>query len=546
MQGFWNISNFIWLLINDRCLGHVSSAIWFIVYLNVRLVFSSGLCHFSFMLEASVWVIHRELTFMKYANLKLPIVSLILCLPLLFMGCNTSQKMAGNSSHTADTSLKAGMAEIDITPPIGHRMAGYFEERLATGVHDPLKAKAIILQQGGKQIALIFCDLVGLSLNVTTNARALASQKTGIPVSNIVIAATHSHTGPLFNDVRRNYFHNEAVTRFGKDPQEKIYYPAFLTEQLVKVIVEAQSKLQPAEVDEGITTQPGLPFNRRYRMKNGKIAFNPGQLNPNIVGPAGPVDSDVSILLVKDAKHKKPVGGLTVFAMHADTIGGTEFSADYPYFIQQTLRNVFGQNYISAFGAGTCGDLNQIDVSKKSEVKGFGVAEKLGTTIGETELHDISKLRPIDKPSLAVRSLTLTLPLQEVTPKELEDAKALMPQLNDTNMDFYAKVRAVKAVDLSERGKTWPMEVQVFRLDSETAIVCLPAELFVEFGLAIKKASPFKQTFVIALCNDRPCYIPTLKAFKEGSYEVTNSRLKPGSGETLVQTALNLLNDLKQ
>ena len=132
-----------------------------------------------------------------------------------------------------------------------------------------------------------------------------------------------------------------------------------------------------------------------------RLAFNPGfsVQNTNIVGPAGPVDSDVSILEVKDARHQ-PVGGLTVFAMHADTTGGTEYSADYPYYIQQTLRTALGRNYISAFGAGTCGDLNHIDVSKIGPVKGTDVAEKLGTEIGETVVNDLSHLRPIDHPSL--------------------------------------------------------------------------------------------------------------------------------------------------
>src|SRR5215831_19430931 len=76
---------------------------------------------------------------------------------------------------SSTTPLQIGAAEIDITPPVGHRMAGYFDERFATGVHDPLKAKAIVVQQGDEQIALVFCDLVGFALNVTTNARPQAS-----------------------------------------------------------------------------------------------------------------------------------------------------------------------------------------------------------------------------------------------------------------------------------------------------------------------------------------------------------------------------------
>ena len=484
---------------------------------------------------------------MNVSNVIRKLCPLPLLLSLTLSSCSTAPKhgVAPAAAVSAAYPFKVGMAEIDITPPIGHRMAGYYEERYATGVHDPLKAKAIVLQQGSNEVALVFCDLVGLSLNVSTNARATASKETGIPISNIVIGATHSHTGPLFNDVRGDFFHNILIAQTGKDPHETVDYPVFLTEKIVKVINEAHAQLKPAEVDEGIATQPGLPVNRRYHMKNGSVAFNPGQLNPNIVGPAGPVDSDVSILMVKDTKHE-PVGGLTVFAMHADTIGGTEYSADYPFFIQQTLRNAFGTNYISAFGAGTCGDLNHIDVTKKENVKGFDVAERLGTAIGQTVVKDVPELRPIEHPALAVRSLTLTLPLQEVAPRELMTARGDMNRLNDTNFDFYAKVRAVKDVDLAARGKTWPMEVQVFRLDADTAIVCLPAEMFVEFGIAIKKASPFKQTFVIAVCNDRPSYMPTLRAFKEGSYETVNSRLAPGSGETVTQTAIQLLNELKQ
>src|SRR5438552_379922 len=146
-----------------------------------------------------------------------------------------------------------------------------------------------------------------------------------------------------------------ATHEYVPDPREKIYYPAFLTAQLVKVIGQAQKNLRPATLEAGIAKQEGLTFNRRYWMKNGKVAFNPGQLNPNIVKPAGPSDSDVGILLARDAKTKRPFAGATVFAMHSDTVGGTLYSADYAYFLQETLRQAYGKNYVSAFGAGTCG-----------------------------------------------------------------------------------------------------------------------------------------------------------------------------------------------
>jgi hypothetical protein len=111
--------------------------------------------------------------------------------------------------------------------------------------------------------------------------------------------------------------------------------------------------------------------------------------------------------------------------------------------------------------------------------------------------------------------------------------------------DFLKRVEMSKYLNLSKRKTEVAVEVQVFRMDSETAIVGLPGEIFVELGLAIKKASPFKNTIVMTVCNDKTSYIPTRKAFTEGSYEVTNAVVKPGAGEMLVQTAVKLLREIK-
>jgi hypothetical protein len=441
--------------------------------------------------------------------------------------------------------LEIGAAEVDITAPIGFRMAGYFDERISTGIHDPLHAKAIVLQQDQTQIALVFCDLIGLSLNVTKSARAQASRETGIPVTNIVISATHTHTGPLFDDVRLYYLHQAAMARDGVDAHETIDYPAFLTAQLVKVIIAAQAAERRSWLEAGIGHQEEMTFNRRYWMKNGKVVFNPGQLNPNVVRPAGPSDSDVDVLLAYDALNQRPFAGITLFAMHSDTTGGTEYSADFEYSVEQTLQQAYGPNFISAFGLGACGDLNNINVNKKERTSGFDVAARLGHTLGATVLKTEQHRDDISQPSLAVRSITFRAPLQDVSPTELAEARAMTNQLGDPKINFYKRVSAVRTLDLAQRGHTWPMEVQTVRLDSQTAIVCLPGEIFASLGLAIKHASPFRRTMVLTISNDRPSYVPSREAFAEGSYEVSNSRVKPGVGEKLVSTALLELNALK-
>ena len=182
----------------------------------------------------------------------------------------------------------------------------------------------------------------------------------------------------------------------------------------------------------------------------------------------------------------------------------------------------------------------------KEPVKGLDVAERLGGTLGKTVLANLKKAAPVMKPSLAVRSETIIAPLQEITAAQLNDAKEKIVALSEKGSSFFAKVEAVKTLDLAEKGTTWPMEVQVFRLDRETALVGLPCEIFVELGLAIKAASPFKKTIVLSMCNDRPSYVPTRQAFAEGSYEVSNARVKPGVGEALVETAVALLHEAKR
>ena len=99
----------------------------------------------------------------------------------------------------AEAPLRICVAEADITPPKGFPVAGYYHERLATGTHDPLKAKAIVFYGAEEQAALVVCDLTGIAVDLSAEVRRRAAAKTKIPASNIVISATHSHTAPDYS-----------------------------------------------------------------------------------------------------------------------------------------------------------------------------------------------------------------------------------------------------------------------------------------------------------------------------------------------------------
>ena len=432
--------------------------------------------------------------------------------------------------------LQVGLAEIDITPPAGYRMDGYFYERLNTGQRDPLKAKALVLQQGTTRAALVVCDLLGMPRSMSSEVRALAAARTGIPAANIAITATHTHTGPLFAGERARVFSEQAAAKFGTDPLAAVKYPEVLRDKLVEVIAAASAGVSPAAMEFVHAEEDRVSFNRRFHLKDGTVRFNPGVRNPAIVRPAGPIDPDLPFVLF--TKDKKPVGSLSVFALHLDTVGGTAYSADYPAHLADELRREFGEAFISVFATGTCGDINHIDVSGQRRYTARMIGQQLAIAI----LSARDRL-PLERPALAVMAAPLSLPLRSVSDAQAASAKANMARVGTNDLPFLTQVETVTTLDLMRRGPALDTEVQVLRLHPDVAIVLLPGEVFADLGLAIKRGSPFKHTLVIELSNDNPAYIPTEKAFKEGSYETVNSRIAPGGGERLVETAIELLKE---
>jgi hypothetical protein len=160
-------------------------------------------------------------------------------------------------------------------------------------------------------------------------------------------------------------------------------------------------------------------------------------------------------------------------------------------------------------------------------------------------MGNVKQLGKLAAPSLAVRQTIVEAPLQQYAPERVALAQEELFKVGTRERSFLEQVETCKIVKLAKLGKTIPLEVQVVRLDDELALVGLPGEVFVELGLAIKQASPFKHTLVIELCNDAPAYIPTKKAFAEGSYETVNSLVAPGGGELLVEAAIKMLKELR-
>jgi hypothetical protein len=452
--------------------------------------------------------------------------------------------VASATTATAE-SIKVGIGQVDISPATGTPMAGYYSTRGSEGIHDPLHAKAIAFERKGSTAILVSVDLISTTPEMVAESRALIEKATRVPGVNVLITATHSHTGPILSTP------GSRTDAFGGSSDLAKRYMANLPAQIAKAATQAMATLAPATIETSSCVEDQLAFNRRFEMADGTTGWNPGKMNAKIIKPAGPTDPQVRVVLIRsDDKARRPVAAIVNFAMHLDTVSGMLISADYPYQLSQCLKAVYGDSFLTMFVLGTCGDINHIDVSHDRPQKGFGEAARIGTRLAAATLKANESCMTVRDGRLLVSQEKVELALPAISRTELNAARQTATQIV-TGMKpapkFLDQVHAFKAIDVSERlGKPFSVEVQTIVLGPDLAFVSLPGEIFVELGLAIHKVSPFRSTIIAELANGSVGYVPTKRAYAQGNYEVVSARVAEGSGEKLVESAIRQLKSLKE
>lgn len=432
--------------------------------------------------------------------------------------------------------LRVGTGAVKITPPMGAAMSGYYYNRGAEGVHDDLYAKALVFESNGEKAAMVACDLSGIPREIVMEARKRIEASGTLRGDRVMISATHTHTGPVVLAGRTRYNLEGEMLRITQQ------YAADLPGKIAEAVRLANSSLQPARVAAGIGREPSLTFNRRFHMKDGTVGWNPGKLNPNIVRPAGPIDPAVPVVYF-ETTGGKPLAAYVNYALHQDTVGGMQYSADYAYTLGKLLAEAKSPELLTVFTIGCAGNLNHIDVSTKAPQKGHGEAARIGTVLAAEVLKTMKRLETLEPGAPHVHSEMLRLPLPAFQPADLAWAQKITPLFGKPNAaPFMDLVRAFKIVDVAARkGEPLDAEVQVIAIGNRLAWIGLPGEIFTELGLALKTASPFQYTIIAELANGSVGYVPNRKAYPEGAYESESARCGPGSGEMMVDAATRML-----
>lgn len=436
--------------------------------------------------------------------------------------------------------LKVGAATTVITPPLGVPLAGYYHERGSDGVHDELYSRAIVMEKDGVKVALVSLDLISTRRPFVVKARELIEKETGIPGDHVMISATHAHTGPILPDTSAR---DAGIAEGGEIAKS---YLETLPDLIARSVKLAHDKLQPAQASSFIGHEPSLTFNRRFHMKDGSVGWNPGKMNPDIIQPAGPIDPSVPVVFF-ETPAQDPIATYVNYAVHLDNVGGLRISADFPYTLTESLGKVLGEEHVTLWTAGTCGDLNHINVNWSRAQKGHENAARMGIVLAGEVLRNWPNLVPVSDGPLRVCSMMVQLPLAPIDEDEVEEAGFTVRTGNDRGRDNFMKlVNAYKVLDVYGRqGKPLEVEVQAITLGNDLAWVSLPGEIFVQLGRDLKLDSPFKQTMIAELANGSIGYIPNRRAYPQGNYEVVSARCAAGSGEMLVEAAIRMLKEMR-
>jgi neutral ceramidase len=420
--------------------------------------------------------------------------------------------------------LEAGVAQVDITPPMGAPLAGYYYNRAATGIHDALHAKAIVLAEQGTRLVLITCDLSAMPDGIAARAREIITRQTGIPASHVMISATHTHTAPVVLSGFSRYQLEGEMLRIAQE------YAARLPESIARAAVEANGALQPARLFAAMGTEGTLAFNRRFHMKNGPVAWNPGKTTTEIVRPAGPTDPALPILYLESPKGEA-LAVYVNYAMHLDTVGGTEFSADFVSALERSLRAAKGAKMLALFTMGCAGNINHLDTSWKAPQKGHEEAARIGTVLAAAVLQALKQVEAIERPVLRGESVVVPLPTVERGVKYAGHQS-----------DFLKQVTEAREAELASFEKpVRNAEAQYFQLSEEHGIAGLPGEIFVELGLRLKATAAARWMAIATQTNGNVGYVPDRKAYAQGNYEVVSARVAAGAGETLVDALLGMV-----
>jgi len=466
-----------------------------------------------------------------------------------------------------DGSMRAGAAQIDITPELGTHLAGsgMGERRPTQSVLDPLYAKAVVFECGKRRVCIVTLDVTIITADYTRQIRAAIADRIGVLPDAIMVHAIQDHSAPSVG-----YFMLDPDFPLETTPETEYLwgaekaYSEFAAERAVEAAVEAAAKLQPVRLGMGRGILDGFAFNRRGVRRDGTIMMPKPQGRENqplgiteLCYLEGPMDPEVGVFCVQ-GQDKHPLAFLLHHTCHPVNVFGERAtyyaaSADWPGAWSTAMRQAFGQEVTPLVLNGCCGNINpwhpyDPDCRPDHRRMGCALAEMSQRVVGSMEFQTTDVLD--------WRRVHIPLPYRDIPPERLREIDEILsanpqpPRRPDGEVDpKWFRAASTRSVELCRQREPQAMyEIQVLRI-GDAAIIGLPGEPFVEGQLAIKVNSAAPYTFIAHLTSQYVGYLPTRAAYARGGHEANAdvtywAKLAPGSLEQVVQATTELIADL--
>lgn len=398
--------------------------------------------------------------------------------------------------------LRGGFSKIDITPTEPVRMGGYESRKEPSqGVHDPLGARALVLESDHRHIALVSIDNLGFYNDTAEPLRQAILETCHLKPSELFLCAIHTHSAPILS------------LDPGVAGQPNVAYTKSLEHKLAEVVSQAMTRLEPVQASLGFGSSP-VGVNRRE-------VVTEGGTNKVVLGrnPWRMTDREVQVLKLVRPGQGSLAGAMFAYSTHSTSLGPKNMliSGDIHGLAEQFLENYYGAGVVTPGFAGASGNIDPwVRVLPDFRTNNGWLPEPvlLGTLLGE-EVARVMDGKQTSVTNSTIRTLFRTAGLPG---KPAPDSAA------GTSPTAAMNITTACA--------------------GEVAFVGWGGEVFNEIGQAVKKGSPFSHTFILTHCNGAAGYLPTSDSYPDGGYEVQSSKFGPGAAEALVKETLQALREL--
>ena len=467
---------------------------------------------------------------------------LVLIMALSLIACGTGSETVKDDPYTG--TFRAGYGQALINPEESVPLAGYgrTSSRMSQNITEDLYIRCTALTDENENTVLIFSADAIRADDIFFTGMAMVADATGIPVENMIINTSHSHSAPDF-------------TNTGED--SILRYTDYVQDQMLAAALAAVADRKPAQMFYGSTETSGLNFIRHYLMDDGSYGGDSFGDWTNHHAVAHTAEPDTTMHLLKFTREGKKDIVLVNWRAHAAMTGsagtGVNVSSDFLGPFRDSLESLADCH--AMYLQGHAGNINP-GSRMNAEVE-YSDYKEHGYLLAEFANQGLQEMQQLETGAIKTKRVFMDGKINHDMDHMVVKASELSAIWNNTGdreqvielgkpYGIRSPYHANAIKSNAKRGESEEIQLNVISIGNSVGFTTGPAELFDRNSMAIEEASPYEHTFCLAYTNGHLGYIPAAYVWEYTSYETDITRFAPGTAEQIQDTLLQMLETLAE